>query len=188
MNWSLHQHGGRGRQKSIYSQKIQGQNSLTTSRHRLKNNIIKVLNFPSRTGQKTVSISLNTGVYSVELFSSCFAKDRVFRKVAQFLHRPTLKIIKPNCLTPFHRANLYPASKLASFNGSSRTCSIVYRMYMMPAEQNTEKTVFYGKTSRGRRSNMFVCVILITQTRRIILRLLQQIFRIQEYVFSIQTK
>jgi hypothetical protein len=74
-----------------------------------------------------------------------FVKDRVLPKIAQFRHCLTLKIIKPNCLIPFHRASLYPVCKLASFNGSSRTCSIFYRMYVMPAEPDPEKLCFMGK-------------------------------------------
>lgn len=74
-----------------------------------------------------------------------FVKDTAFRKTAKFRRSLILKIINPTSLFPFHTASLHPASKLATFDVSSGTCSIFYRLYMIPVEQIYEKLCFMGK-------------------------------------------
>jgi hypothetical protein len=74
-----------------------------------------------------------------------FVKDMTFRKIVQFCHLLTLKIMKYNCLFPFHTTSLHSASKSAPVNGSSGTYSIVYKLYVIPVEPISGKVCFTGK-------------------------------------------
>lgn len=81
----------------------------------------------------------------LKFFLLLFVKDTIYGKTAKFHYRLKLKIIKLTSLFTFHTASLHSASKLAPFNGSSGTCSIVYRLYVIPPEPFSKNLCFMGK-------------------------------------------